>query len=282
MTTHSRSPQEPASTATEAETPIEQASADPTRRPPAILHYHLFKNAGTSLDAMFQQYFGDRWTTREFPSSADENRRQVQSWLSADTADCYSTHTGFLPPPELSDREVFPIVFLRHPLDRIASAYSFERRQRDSGFGSTLARNTTLRGYIDVRLSIPTDRQCRDFHANRLAHLYPQSRESELERATRALEDLPFVGVVEQFDASLARLESLLRERGYDDIQLEPVRRNISAERSDSLEDRLAALREDVGEEFYERLLEANRGDIELHRIATDQLANITTAADSE
>jgi len=31
-----------------------------------LIHYHLFKNAGTSLDAVLKENFGDKWITREF------------------------------------------------------------------------------------------------------------------------------------------------------------------------------------------------------------------------
>lgn len=245
--------------------------------PPAIVHYHLFKNAGTSLDALFKEYFSDRWVTREFPDAPVQNRRHMQEWLTTVDADCYSTHTGFLPVPTLGAREVLPVIFLRHPLDRIASAYSFERRQGDPGFGSTLARNTTLRGYCEVRLSNPHDRQCRNFHAGRLAHLLWDAPGSQLGRALQALEELPFVGIVEQFNDSLKVLEAILQERGYPDIQLVAVRRNVSSERADSLEDRLASIRHEVGDEFYSTLVAANSDDIELHRVATERLASSMT-----
>ena len=34
-----------------------------------ILHYHLFKNAGTSIDAILKDNFDEKWVTREFESS---------------------------------------------------------------------------------------------------------------------------------------------------------------------------------------------------------------------
>ena len=41
-----------------------------------ILHYHLFKNAGTSLDAAFKENFSEEsgeWVTKEFPAQPSQN-----------------------------------------------------------------------------------------------------------------------------------------------------------------------------------------------------------------
>jgi hypothetical protein len=34
-----------------------------------ILHFHLFKNAGTSLDALLKENFPTQWLTKEFESN---------------------------------------------------------------------------------------------------------------------------------------------------------------------------------------------------------------------
>ena len=46
-----------------------------------ILHYHLFKNAGTSVDAILKRIFGDRWVTREFPAMRGNNTAMVEQWI---------------------------------------------------------------------------------------------------------------------------------------------------------------------------------------------------------
>src|SRR5258708_242269 len=116
-----------------------------------IFHYHLFKNAGTSVDAILKANFSGRWVTREFnggPHAA--NVARVGQWVEEEKdAVAFSSHTAMLPPPSLEDVQFFPVVFVRHPIDRIASAYAFECKQPGDGFGAVLARNTTLGGYID-------------------------------------------------------------------------------------------------------------------------------------
>jgi hypothetical protein len=68
-----------------------------------ILHYHLFKNAGTSLDVAFKDNFSEEqgeWVTREFPAQLNENREKVKQWIIDNPqARCFSSHTAILPPP---------------------------------------------------------------------------------------------------------------------------------------------------------------------------------------
>lgn len=249
------------------------AVTEPSERA-VIFHYHLFKNAGTSLDALFQEQFAGRWVTREFPARPVENRRAVQGWIE-ETPDavCFSSHTALLPPPAVPDTRVIPVIFVRHPLDRIASAYSFERKQGDPGFGSTLARHTTLAGYVETRLSLPQDRQCRNFHTARFADMVPADPVDELTRALRALELLPFVGIVENFEASLQNLQSLLEREGFEGVTLRPVRHNVSRDREISLEERLDKLAGELGAELYTELTRANADDLRFYAAAVEAAA---------
>jgi hypothetical protein len=237
-----------------------------------VIHYHLFKNAGSSVDAALKARLP--WVTREFDADPVANAAGMAAWLAEEeTAQAFSTHTGQLPPPVVADCDVVPVIFARHPLDRIASAYTFERTQRDDGFGATLARNTSLGGYIETRLSMPGDRQCRNFQTSRFAALYADDR-PERERAVAAVEALPFVGLVEAFDDSLQDLQGLLGERGFGDLDLVPERHNVSRRGSNDLTQRLADLEAEVGSDLWSRLLEVNADDLALWEAAGKRHAN--------
>jgi hypothetical protein len=233
-----------------------------------ILHYHLFKNAGTSLDASFKDNFSEaegEWVTKELPSQPKQNREQLKQWIIDNPqAKCFSSHTAIFPVPKIEGVKIIPVIFFRHPLDRIVSAYSFENKQGGAGFGPTLARNTTLAGYIETRLSMQTDRQCRGFHAHRLATMFGEKQGDETTRAKMAAENLPFVGVVENYSESLVRLEELLQSEGFEGIKLKPVERNVSRGVMKSLDEKLAEIKEQLGEELFKKLVEANEVDLEI------------------
>lgn len=247
-----------------------------------VLHYHLFKNAGSSLDAAFQRAFPGRWVTREFGETQTDRAAhldEVRAWIELEhDALVFSSHTALLPAPEVPDTDVLPVIFVRHPLDRIASAYSFEHTQVDTGFGATLAHHTSLAGYVSTRLSIPGDRQCRNFHTARFASTYDDSR-PELERALAAADALPFVGIVEEYDESLSRLGSLLTARGVSATELVPLHRNASTRQGRSLDEKLARLREELGDEVFEQLEQANADDLALYAHVTGRAVAVEPVA---
>lgn len=193
-----------------------------------ILHYHLFKNAGTSLDTVLKQNFGDRWVTQEF--SGQNNTAAVEDWIrNTPDAVAFSSHTMMGPPPRVDGVRVVSVMLLRDPIARIKSAYRFERQQNVETFGAVLARHTDLEGYVKVRLSLPHDRQCRNFQTQRLAALSPGPA-PELSRAMAALDLLGVVGLVSDFGGTLQRLAGMIAQ-DYPDFRGEEVHDNRTAQR---------------------------------------------------
>jgi hypothetical protein len=241
-----------------------------TRR--VILHYHFFKNAGSSVDRLLQESFPERWVTREFePAHVSANGPHVAKWIAEHPDACaFSSHTAGLPVPAIEGLETYPIVFLRHPLDRIQSAYEFERRQGMSGhggFGAVLAKHTTIAGYVEVQLAQPAQRQCRNFHAARLAQMFPASTGDESCRALRAVKELPFVGVVDLYEQSVATMVTWLRPV-FPDIHTVIVHENRTETAGTSLDQRLDEFANALGPTLYEELLQANALDHKLYEAA--------------
>ncbi|MBB94234.1 MAG: hypothetical protein CML68_06500 [Rhodobacteraceae bacterium] len=226
-----------------------------------ILHYHLFKNAGTSLDQVLKRNFGPKWVTREFPMTTDDNTDQVTEWIRSEPeAVAFSTHTALGPIPEIEGVKIITVMLLRDPLARIRSAYRFERKQDAETWGAELAKQYDLEGYVRARLQRPKDRQCRNFQTHRLATLAPGDG-TELDRALEGLRRLSVVGLVEGFDDTLSRLADLIRP-AYPDFTWASVRANTTSgdrkERSE--QDRIVdAL-----------LLGHNRDDLDVLRAATE------------
>lgn len=239
-----------------------------------ILHYHLFKNAGTSLDAALKECIKpEEWVTKEFHAQPKVNRAKVAQWiLDNPQAKVFSTHTAHLPPPNLEGIKVLPVIFLRHPIDRIVSAYAFEAKQGGDSFGAVLARNTDLSGYIETRLALPNDRQCRNFHMQRLAMMFSEQHGDEFTRAKKALEDLPFVGIVEKFNDSMRRLEEWLLKEGFQNIELKPVKKNVSQNNKKTLEEKLHEFESRISQTVFDELLESNRQDLLLYKMVTESI----------
>ena len=102
-----------------------------TGRRSIIVHFHFFKNAGSSVEFLLREHFREDFAlyehglpTETFPATVLTPYLQEHQSLQA-----ISSHTICFPAPSHRDWSVFPVVFLRHPLDRILSMYHYEKQQ---------------------------------------------------------------------------------------------------------------------------------------------------------
>ncbi len=234
-----------------------------------IVHYHFFKNAGTSLDHILKKAFPQAW----LPLETDERgaitaERILEQFREKPELKVISSHTARLSLPAADDLRIFPIVFLRHPLDRISSVYQFERRQTEETEGSLQARKLDLPEFVEWRLERPRDFSFRNFQAHRLAGLAGNETGDLFERGLQGLQNLPFVGLVEAFDASISVLERWLKP-DFPDTQFSTVKLNVTQSGDSTLIERLANLKATLGSELHARLLRENEADLRLyHHVA--------------
>ena len=92
-----------------------------------IIHYHIFKNAGTSIDRMLKESFSERWANYDKPEPTSKISPAELEEFILDNPDLMAVSSHHAVPP-LPDKhlEVYPIILLRHPIDRAYSAYLFE------------------------------------------------------------------------------------------------------------------------------------------------------------
>lgn len=171
----------------------------------------------------------------------------------------FSSHTGRFPLPRLPDCAVLPIVFIRHPIDRVRSVYAFERQQQISNPGADAAKTMSFKEYVAWRLGY--DRLFRDFQVFRCN---PETRDATFAKALAFLGTLPFVGLVERYDASIERLNRLLADT-FPGIALKIYHAN-KLQDIERLRQRLDAIEAELGEAAFQQLVDSNRGDLRLFR----------------
>jgi hypothetical protein len=243
-----------------------------------IIHYHIFKNAGSTIDSMLQNSFGESWATfdGEVPTSRISPERMADFIVRNPEIRAVSSHQAWLPLPAISNVQVFPVVFFRHPLDRARSVYDFERKQgRNEGpvsEGAEHAMRLSFADYLRWRFDSSKNGVVHNHQTAWLLHekkyLNHDITEKDFDRACIQLESLNFFGLVEDFQRSINLLADRLMQQGVKfDITDHVV--NSTSGRHESLRRRLEALREDVGEKMWGELLERNRWDCLLHDVAT-------------
>ena len=239
-----------------------------------VAHYHLFKNAGTSVDSILKQNFGTTWRKIEFPIvNRHSNSNLVQDWLTTQQdITAFSSHTAIFPLPILDDTIILPIIFLRHPITRLLSVYKFERQhQKILNRSIKLAREKDFAGYLNKQLNEKNNRSCRNFQTYRLSWLDNSEHRSELERALRGLNSLPVVGIVSQFDLSMELYCQAIAQY-FPSFKTKSVHKNTTSEPKASLEQKLNVVRQSLDSNTYQRLLDANQDDLKLYEAAKEKL----------
>ncbi|MYF10973.1 MAG: sulfotransferase family protein [Gammaproteobacteria bacterium] len=245
-----------------------------------VLHYHLFKNAGTSIDQILKNNFGEqRWRNQEFPSGGgtlailkgNSCSNAVEDWLRTNPdVQVLSSHTAVMPLPNIPATTVFPILFVRHPLTRLQSAYFFQRHRFHAGIdkmATRLAAQSDFAGYVSGLMARQNNSMARNFTAVRLAAAVPGPTNQLEQRALSALNTLPFVGSVERFNQSLSVMEHWLRPH-FPGFRADPVWRNATQGQPRSMSDRLDQILDDLGPRLYEQALQVNEADLLVHKAA--------------
>lgn len=166
------------------------------------------------------------------------------------------------------------MLFLRHPLDRVGSVYSFERRQPSDSpsIGAKIARESGLSEYVKWRLTKGNGAVIRNFQValisgRELDMRYAEATVDDLQLAMEQITKMKTFGLVEFFQESLLKFQKYYEGViGSFDIQF--TKQNKSADRGDQLDLRLEALRNGMGATLYQELIEKNSLDIELYNYA--------------
>jgi len=244
---------------------------------PICLHFHIFKNAGTTIDWILQKNFKKHY----FALDDTKKPSRILQWdyvieflkKQKSYPKAFSSHQIRFPLPQNSELEFLPIVFLRNPIDRAFSIYYFKKNQTDDSIGSTSARSMTLPDFIEWNLSKEKYLPMKNFQVFFLSR---QDNSSEINLddlviAKNRLKDCKIIGVVERLDESLVVAEEGLRPY-FEKIDLSYIKQNVSPERFGNFEERLEKGRSDIGNKLMEELIQKNKIDSLLHEFANEEL----------
>lgn len=235
-----------------------------------LLHHHLFKNAGTTIDWALKRSFGQRFFDHRYDGDmADGGMPYLQGFLAGRPrlAAISSHHMPFDPDFQAPGLVFWDMFLLRDPIARALSVYRYEKTQpARASLGAKMAKQFDMQGYFEWRLSDDSPPVLRNFHARSISGLrgkrYEMKDSEVLERAlSRAMHPRVLIGFVERFDESMVLFEHVLR-RPFEMIDLTHIVQNKSNEPAT---DPAAMLRSSLGETTYARLLEKNALDMRLY-----------------
>ena len=236
-----------------------------------ILHYHIFKNAGSTIDAILKKNFPSSW-------GAVEGKPQIYRLYNEDLLKyilgnknivAISSHEARPSLPNVGNLAFYPILFLRHPIDRIGSIYSYRRSLPEITTPSTkIAKEMDITGYIRFCLANPNAETIINFQTTYLSSSEKDLRKPpEFEAALQKIREFPFFGLVERFDESIMLLRDYLLGT-FGKLDLSYTVANKSQGRNGSIETRIKNIESALGPDLYLELLEKNALDLELYNQA--------------
>ena len=241
---------------------------DHTLKVPAVrfifVHYHIFKNGGTTIESILRREFGSGFATVHGPGAGSVlDAKGLTKFLRLHPGiSAVSSHHLRYPKPQVRGWVIFDCCFLRHPLERLVSLYNYFRRTESSDPLSLHARRDAPREFIK-RLLDHSPNLVSDVQVTQLANAGAFTRPAggrDLERATEVFCDMAVPGVVEMYDESLVTAEYFLKP-AFPALRLGHSPENVSRPNPHSLADLWGA-------DVYSHLLRLNQLDLELFRRA--------------
>lgn len=241
---------------------------------PLLIHYHIFKNAGTSFEWSLKENLGTALHMYDSPGAGGIllSPDIVSYARSNPEVKAISSHQAVLPVPRIPKRNVISSILIRDPIARIRSIYAFERQQATISPGARKAKELDFKGYVEWRLSDTPVMFCnfQVYFCSRAKESVPDqiATERDLERAIENLDQIDLVGTVERYAQWLALAQSVLSP-SFPSLRLVVARRNVTGEdRPNGHVHIFDHLVKELGSDLAERLLECNFLDMRLHQIA--------------
>lgn len=238
-----------------------------------IIHNHLFKNAGSTFDWALANNFGDSFLDHRDDAAMVRGADYLGPFLAEHPElKAISSHHLKFPLPDLANCRFFPVVFMRHPLDRVGSVYAFERKQDSDSLGARMAKKMSFNEYVQWRMRPDVPITIRNFQTARCldvpdaikTFITRELREEDYINAREQLEKIQLVGVVDLYDESMVLFEHVLKPF-FPRIDLSYVKQNITKGRKKSMADRVRAIFCDLDLEVINTMLVKNHFDMRLY-----------------
>ncbi|MCU1334806.1 MAG: hypothetical protein JWO19_387 [Bryobacterales bacterium] len=180
-----------------------------------LLHYHFFKNAGTTIEDILAHSFFEnyaRFDTEDFDGAVSQE--ELLSYLRRHPRmKAVSSHQFRYPVPQAPGFIFFDLCFLRDPVDRIRSMYDYFREKPIPGEpASDLAQEKSIGGFIAGLVEQHAYRVS-NVQTNMLANgiVNDPPVETDLIRATEIMLKTSFLGVVDCFNEGLIAGQHFIR-----------------------------------------------------------------------
>ena len=237
-----------------------------------LIHYHIFKNAGTTIEEILANTFYERYDRLDRPDydALISNAEVVRFVRGRPALQALSSHQIRYPRPTAPGILFFDICFLRDPLDRIRSTYDYFRiRPAEGEEVSELSNRLAFREFLECMVEQHPWR-INDAQVNILAGRGVDddpATPADLERALAVMREASFLGVVDLYRESMAVARHWMRpgmRPAFPHFNFDQPAANVSAGMRDTLDERIAAMQAACTPGVWSELLRLTALDREL------------------
>ena len=233
---------------------------------PVIVHCHLFKNAGTTLDWSLKRQFGSAFIDHRDDDNMSRGAAYLKAYLETHRqVSAISSHHVRFPLPVSEALQLLPLISIRHPIDRARSVYDFERRQQGNTPGAIHAKKLSFADYVRWRMQPDVAPTIRNFHCSFCTSNFGSLiGEPAYLESLAMLSKTPLLVIVERYDESMVLLEHNLKKH-FPGIDLSYLRQNETVGRETELAKRIESVSEQLGPELTAEFREQNHWDMKLY-----------------
>lgn len=243
-----------------------------------LLHVHIFKNAGSSFDDALKRFYKDAFIDHRDDTDLVKGKMPyLENYLdSHPKIQALSSHSVHFSPQDTDNYRFLTVYFLRHPIDRIRSVYSFEKKQmpaitRGSKKAKELEFNNFIKWYLDES-SPATIRNIQTIFLSGEGTRSNMSIEERFGIAMNTLNNSNLIGVVDRYDESMVVFEEHLKAY-VPDIDLSYIRKNVTDNNIEaSVEEKANKVLSQLDSETQRLVKEKNELDMKLYIRANIQL----------
>ncbi len=256
-----------------------------------ICHYHIFKNSGTSFDEMLCKNYGNDFVSFDgpFPYFSINQIELMRIIQRHGQAIAFSSHQIRLPQPVSLDIDILPVIFVRHPLFRIKSIYTYKRKIQD---GTPISRTATAMNFAEwVEFSLKDRAQSTHIvnaQTRILGGVYGQNSlqqrvgdvlEYDLLQALRNIQAVKLLARTEFFDRDVKNMQNICADLGVNFTYYAMAPQNTSSNlHSRTLGERVQRLKDELGESLYQQLICANEQDLAIYDYAMNRLDQVESS----
>lgn len=236
-----------------------------------IIHVHIFKNAGSTFDWSLNRNFEYKFIDHRdnIPMIKDKISYLINYLEKNPHIKALSSHHIHFEIKTIKNYQFHKVYFLRDPILRAKSVYTFEKKQSNSDTpGSKKAKQLSFKDFISWYLEDDSPRTIQNSQTAFCAGLdidaIPEL--STLKKAIFNIGQNPLIGVVERYDESMVIFEDVLTPF-FPEIDLSYVIQNKTSNHVNFDSNNKIKITNEL-EDIHDHLLKKNNLDLEIYRFA--------------